>query len=183
MKKLFETAVMFILLSLPFQNIMANSYFLSSLDAIPDKIISKEVKKLKKEGWKVSVGAEPLEMQFLLARQKESETGEDGFPKYYSVTVTSKDIDYDKARSKALEFAKIRIANTLPSNVDSSAEIKITNEDRSSKESRSVTEFVETGRVNVSHRISNLEILWECWRQLSDGTYEVMMSVALQTCR
>ena len=179
MNKLFEVGLMILMMTLPFHNLIASVSYQGPNDVPVGKTASKLAKKYKKEGWKVSVGAQPLEVQFEQAWKREFEVDSEGFPIYLSVTVSAKGIDYDEARFMALELAKIRIADNLTSYVETVVDMNIINKEVSLKDVQSDVEIVETAKMNTLNRIEKLEVLWECWRKVEDDGYEVRMSVIM----
>lgn len=89
------------------------------LNAKASKDARKEAKNLKKQGWKVSPGALPLEKMLDKAYIMQYEYDDDMLPKYAMGEGMSKGTNYDGAKFQALEVAKINLANQLQTELTS----------------------------------------------------------------
>lgn len=128
----------------------------------------KQAKQYKKEGWRTVSGADPLELQIEQAMMQQLETNGDGSPKYISVMVISDDKDYETAKLKALELAKMRLASNICSEVTGMTSSKIGNDQN---------EFISINSTRAYNRIGKIRPSVECWRKRSDNSFEIMMIV------
>ena len=82
-------------------------YVLSKADKA---MVAKEVKRLKKDGWKAAEGDKTLEQQMTEYYQKNLTLDENGNPTYLIVQGVGTSKSYDVAKTKALTFCRQEIA-------------------------------------------------------------------------
>lgn len=88
-----------------------------------DKMITREAKKLKKEGWK-TMGT-PITEQLEITWNREFQYDTDGYPKYFYTDVKATGGSYEAAQMKADNLAKIRMAGNITTSIISLADINI----------------------------------------------------------
>ena len=81
------------------------------------KVVKKEAKRLKKEGWQVKPGALPLDKQLERAYLMQYEYDEDLFPKYIMGEASSVGESYDAAKTAALSLAITNLAGQIQTEV------------------------------------------------------------------
>lgn len=136
------------------------------------------MKTYKKQGWKVSVGALPLEKQLerVYNMQYEFETPE--FPKYIMGEATAVGATYDAAKMQATELAKINLASQMQTEITALIESTVENHQISSVEATSMTESVMASKSLISQSIGRVIPVVECYRDTKTGMKEVRVQVA-----
>ena len=148
------------------------------LNSRVDKIVKKEAKRLKKEGWDVKPGALPLEKQLERSYLMQYEYGEDLYPKYIMGEASSVGENYDAAKTAAMSLAITNLAGQIQTEVTALVENTVANNQMSSEEAASITETVMTSKNLISQSIGRVQTVVECYRINSKNNNEVLVRIA-----
>lgn len=139
------------------------------------KVAKKEAKDKKKEGWKVHPGNLSIEEQIayskpILRNQEEWATDE----------ASSMGTVYDVVRSNALFQAKVNLASKVFEILWREARGSGGNIQKIIKDNESSTEFMESSKARFINEIQRPRILMDCYRNIGNGTVEVLIRMALR---
>lgn len=143
-----------------------------------DKIVRKEAKRLKKEGWQVKPGALPLEKQLEKSYLMQMEYGEDLFPKYIMGEASSIGENYDAAKTAAISLAITNLAGQIQTEVTALVENTVANQQLSAEDAASITESVMSSKNLISQSIGRVITVTEVYRITSKKTNEVLIRIA-----
>ncbi len=145
------------------------------------KLAKKEAKRLKKEGWIVTPGAMPLEVQLEGVYLKENDKDEVGRSNY--IIGSSQPIAqmYDAALRQANTLARVNIAENISSELTALIEASVGNKQLNQDEATSIVQVIAKSKELVSAKLGRTTSLLECHRKLSNGNYEVMLRVGYPT--
>jgi len=148
------------------------------LNAKVTKTTKKEAKRLKKEGWKVSPGALPIEKQLERSYLMEFEYDENLYPKYIMANAQSIGENYDAAKTAATSLAITNLAGQIQTEVTALIENTVGNQQLSAGDAASITESVMASKNLISQSIGRVIPVVECYRELKNGNKEVMIRLA-----
>lgn len=143
-----------------------------------DKIVRKEAKRLKKEGWQVKPGALPLEKQLEKSYLMQMEYGEDLFPKYIMGEASSIGENYDAAKTAAISLAITNLAGQIQTEVTALVENTVATQQLSAEDAASITESVMSSKNLISQSIGRVITVTEVYRITSKKTNEVLIRIA-----
>lgn len=143
-----------------------------------DKIVKKEARRLKKEGWVVTPGALPLEKQLERSYLMEYEYNADLYPKYIMANAQSVAENYDAAKVAATSLAITNLAGQIQTEVTALIENTVNNKQLSAEEAASITETVMGSKNLISQSIGRTIVVVECYRVLENKNREVMVRLA-----
>lgn len=143
-----------------------------------DKVVKKEAKRLKKEGWEVKPGALPLEKQLEKAFLMQYEYDEDLFPKYLMGEASSVGENYDAAKTAALSLAITNLAGQIQTEVTALVENTVANRQLSANEAASITETVQASKNLISQSIGRVIPVMEAYRINKKKNSEVLVRIA-----
>ena len=143
-----------------------------------DKIVRKEAKRLKKEGWQVKPGALPVEKQLEKSYLMQMEYGEDLFPKYIMGEASSIGENYDAAKTAAISLAITNLAGQIQTEVTALVENTVANQQLSAEDAASITESVMSSKNLISQSIGRVITVTEVYRITSKKTNEVLIRIA-----
>ena len=143
-----------------------------------DKIVRKEAKRLKKEGWQVKPGALPLEKQLEKSYLMQMEYGEDLFPKYIMGEASSIGENYDAAKTAAISLAITNLAGQIQTEVTALVENTVASQQLSAEDAASITESVMSSKNLISQSIGRVITVTEVYRITSKKTNEVLIRIA-----
>ena len=143
-----------------------------------DKIVRKEAKRLKKEGWQVKPGALPLEKQLEKSYLMQMEYDTDLFPKYIMGEASSVGENYDAAKTAALSLAITNLAGQIQTEVTALVENTVANQQLSAEDAASITESVMSSKNLISQSIGRVITVTEVYRITSKKTNEVLIRIA-----
>ena len=143
-----------------------------------DKVIKKEAKRLKKEGWVVSPGALPLEKQLERSYLMEFEYDDALFPKYIMANAQSIGENYDAAKAAATSLAINNLAEQIQTEVTILIENSVLNRQLAAEDAASLSETVKASKNLVSQSIGRVITVVECYRILDNKNREVMVRIA-----
>ena len=148
------------------------------INARVGKIVRKEAKRLKKEGWQVKPGALPLEKQLEKSYLMQMEYGEDLFPKYIMGEASSIGENYDAAKTAAISLAITNLAGQIQTEVTALVENTVANQQLSAEDAASITESVMSSKNLISQSIGRVITVTEVYRITSKQTNEVLIRIA-----
>ena len=142
------------------------------------KTARKEAKRMRKEGWKTTPGALPLDKQLDKSYLMQYEFDENMFPKYIMGEAMSIGENYDAAKMQALELAKQNLAGQIQAEVTALVENTIANKQLSNEQAASITQSVQSSKSLISQRIGRTISVVETYRVVSNGNKEVLVRIA-----
>jgi len=148
------------------------------LNAKVTKTTKKEAKRLKKEGWKVTPGALPLEKQLEKSYLMEFEYDENLFPKYIMANAQSVGENYDAAKTAATSLAITNLAGQIQTEVTALVENTVANKQLAANDAASISESVMSSKNLISQSIGRVIPVVECYRELKNGNKEVLVRMA-----
>jgi hypothetical protein len=138
----------------------------------------KEAKRFKKQGYKVSPGALPMEKQIETAWMRQYETAEDGYPLYIVASGNSVANTTSAAKLQATELAKLELAGSISTQVMALIESSIANEQLNSEDAASVTKTVAASKNIIAQELGRSLPLFEIYRTLDNKNIEVNVRIA-----
>ena len=146
------------------------------------KVLKKQLKEFKAEGWRVNPGQVPLETQLTKAFAAQQELNAQGYEVWIVGEGKSIGTVYDAARAQAMTVAKGEIAMKLSSEVTAEFKNNLANEQYDADEAESIAKTVVTqmGRT-VNQKVDRPKTLMECFRKLPNGNTEVLVRCAVST--
>ena len=144
------------------------------------KLLKKQLKEFKADGWKVNPGQLPLETQLTRAFAAQSEVDAMGYEVWIVGEGRSTGSVYDAARTQAITVAKGEIAQKLRTDMTSTIEQDLANEQYGAEEAESLAKTIVTqqGR-SIDQQLNRPKTLMECWRKLPNGNTEVLIRCAI----
>lgn len=143
-----------------------------------DKVVRKEAKRLKKEGWVVNPGALPLEKQLERSYLMEFEFDENLFPKYIMANAQSIGENYDAAKTAATSLGITNLAGQIQTEVTALVENTVANKQLAAEDAASISETVMASKNLISQSIGRVITTVECYRVLDNKNREVMVRIA-----
>lgn len=143
-----------------------------------DKVVRKEAKRLKKEGWVVNPGALPLEKQLERSYLMEYEYDENLFPKFIMANAQSIGENYDAAKTAATSLAITNLAGQIQTEVTALVENTVANKQLAAEDAASISETVMGSKNHISQSIGRVITTVECYRVLDNKNREVMVRIA-----
>ena len=140
------------------------------------KLLKKQLKEFKADGWKVNPGQLPLETQLTKAFSAQSEVDAMGYEVWIVGEGRSTGTVYDAARTQAMTVAKGEIATKLRTDMTSTIEQDLANEQFGPDEAESIakTSVSQQGR-SIDQQLNRPKTLMECFRKLPNGNIEVLI--------
>lgn len=144
------------------------------------KLLKKQLKEFKAEGWKVNPGQLPLETQLTKAFTSQSEVDAMGYEVWIVGEGRSTGSVYDAARTQALTVAKGEMATKTRTDMTSTIEQDLANEQFGADEAESIAKTIvsQQGR-SIDQQLNRPKTLMECWRKLPNGNTEVLIRCAI----
>ena len=137
------------------------------------KMISKEVRQLKKEGWKVAPGNLSLEMQLKESYNKALEKDANGYDKFVSGEAMTSGENYDAALFQASNLAKLDLAGKIETEITELIDNKLANKQLTQKQASSLAESVAASKNLVSQKLGRVIVPVKMYRDLENGNVEV----------
>lgn len=138
-----------------------------------EKNIKKEVRQLKKEGWKVAPGNIAMDLQLKESYNKALERDEKGYEKFVSGEAMSVGETYDAALFQATNLAKLDLAGKIQTEVTELIDNKLANKQLSQKQATSLAESVAASKNLVSQKLGRVIVPIKMYRDLENGNVEV----------
>ena len=144
------------------------------------KLLKKQVKEFKSDGWKVNPGQLPLETQLANSFKTQSEVDAMGYDVWIVGEGRSIGTIYDAARTQALTVAKGEIAQKLRTDMTSTIEQDLANEQLGGDDAESLAKTIvaQQGR-SIDQTLRRPKTLMECFRKLPNGNTEVLSRCAI----
>lgn len=176
MKAIKFLAALFMLFAV---SVSADAQNLSKAD---QKLLKKQLKEFKSEGWKVNPGQLPLETQLTRAFEARSEKDAMGYDVWITGEGRSTGTIYDAARTQAQTVARGEIAQKLRTDMTTTISQDLANEQYGPEDAESVAKTIVTqqGR-SIDQQIMRPNILTECYRTLPNGNKEVLVIYAISS--
>ena len=138
-----------------------------------EKSIKKEVRQLKKDGWKVAPGNIAMDLQLKEAYSKALEKDEKGYEKFVSGEAMTMGETYDAALFQATNLAKLDLAGKIETEITELIDTKLGNKQLSQKQAASLAESVAASKNLVSQKLGRVLIPVKMYRDLDNGNVEV----------
>lgn len=138
-----------------------------------EKNIKKEVKLLKKEGWKVAPGNIAMNLQLKDTYSKALERDEKGYEKYVSGEAMTVGETYDAALFQATNLAKLDLAAKIETEVAELIDTRLGNKQLSQKQAVSLVESVAASKNLVAQKLGRVIVPLKMYRDLDNGNVEV----------
>ena len=138
-----------------------------------EKSIKKEVRQLKKDGWKVAPGNIAMDLQLKEAYSKALEKDEKGYEKFVSGEAMTVGETYDAALFQATNLAKLDLAGKIETEITELIDTKLGNKQLSQKQAASLAESVAASKNLVSQKLGRVLIPVKMYRDLDNGNVEV----------
>lgn len=147
-----------------------------------DEKVSKEARKMAKkyakEGWKVAVGALPIEKQLEKSFQMQYELDlGNGMPKYIKGEGKAISTSYDAAKMQAMADAKTELAGNIQTEVAAIIEERLANQELGKEEAVAVSNAVQVSKQVIAQSIGRVINVVECYRDLKDKNFEVRILI------
>ena len=140
---------------------------------IAQKSIKKEVRQLKKDGWKVAPGNIALDLQLKEAYSKALEKDDKGYEKFVSGEAMTVGETYDATLFQATNLAKLDLAAKIETEITELIDTKLGNKQLSQKQAASLAESVAASKNLVSQKLGRVLIPVKMYRDLDNGNVEV----------
>jgi hypothetical protein len=144
------------------------------------KAVKKEVKKYEKEGWKTLPGTLSLQEQLIRSRKVQQEEDGEGCPKWHIGVASSIGRFYDAARMRAMTSAKAELTGMVTKCLTGKYVANSENQQMPLDQAESLAKAaIKIKAVSVGQRIGNPLVIFDAFRKLPNGNYEVTLSVAI----
>ena len=137
------------------------------------KSIKKEVRQLKRDGWKVAPGNIAMDLQLKEAYSKALEKDDKGYEKFVSGEAMTVGETYDAALFQATNLAKLDLAAKIETEITELIDTKLGNKQLSQKQAASLAESVAASKNLVSQKLGRVLIPVKMYRDLENGNVEV----------
>ena len=138
-----------------------------------EKSIKKEVRQLKKDGWKVAPGNIAMDLQLKEAYSKALERDKKGYEKFVTGEAMTVGETYDAALFQATNLAKLDLAAKIETEITELIDTKLGNKQLSQKQAASLAESVAASKNLVSQKLGRVIIPVKMYRDLENGNVEV----------
>ena len=138
-----------------------------------EKSIKKEVRQLKRDGWKVAPGNIAMDLQLKEAYSKALERDEKGYEKFVTGEAMTVGETYDAALFQATNLAKLDLAAKIETEITELIDTKLGNKQLSQKQAASLAESVAASKNLVSQKLGRVIIPVKMYRDLDNGNVEV----------
>ena len=136
----------------------------SDLNKKASKDARNEAKRLKKEGWKVSAGALPLDKMLDKAYIMQYEYDDNGVPKYIIAEGMSSGTSYDAAKMQAIEMAKQNLASQIQTELTALVESTVSNSQKNGYNASDATTIMATKNL-ISQKLGRVQPVVEAYRE------------------
>ena len=150
----------------------------TELNARAGREARKAARELKKAGWIVAPGQLPLEKQLDKAFVMRYEYDDNGYPKWLVGEAKAVGGAYDAARMQAIVNAKTELAGLITTEVAALTDTDVSNNQMTGDDAVSVNKAVQAGKSFIAQKIGRTLVITECYRQISNKTVEVSVTVA-----
>ena len=140
-----------------------------------------EAKKLRKEDYKVFVGALPLDKQLDEAWIKTHDHDENLFPEYVVVSRRVTSGNTSAAQMQALHLAQVELAQLMSTNIAALVEASVANKEITQQEASAINNAIQASKGLTIMELGQTFKVLEIYRDLPNGNVEVMLRVAYST--
>ena len=144
----------------------------NELNSKVSKVVKKEAKALKKEGWKPAAGALPLEKQLERSYKMQYEFDEYGYPLYIYGDAQSTGANLDSAKMAAITNATTDLAGNIQTEVVALIENSVANKQLGHGEAVSIAETVMGNTNIIADKIGRVIPVIELYREAGHKTWE-----------
>lgn len=137
------------------------------------KSIKKELRELKKDGWKVAPGNIAMDLQLKESYTKALEKDDKGYDKFVAGEAMTVGETYDAALFQASNLAKLDLAGRIQTEVTELIDSKLANKQLSQKQATSLAESVAASKNLVSQKLGRVLTPVKMYRDLPNGNVEV----------
>ena len=157
----------------------SNTVFKFLKDDDPAKLAKKQAKKLKKEGWTVTVGHPDIETQLIKAAEFENETITDEkgrtINRYIIQTAIQTARTYNAAYASARTAAQAEVAAVLKTRIKGAMRKTIDSEQTSRINASTIDAFNEKAEAIVDETLKNSRPVIDIYRNLPNQAVEVQL--------
>lgn len=147
----------------------------------PSKEAIKETKRMKKDGWKVTIGEPPLERQLDDAYKYRYDRDEEGNRRYIVGVGQSHAQSYDVARIQAEENARAEIGRNIGSEVTNTVNNMLFNTQLANDKAESKSIIDAVVKTVSSQHLSGTEVVASAYRELPDKNKEVQIRLVAKS--
>jgi len=141
--------------------------------------VKKEARKLEKDGWMPFPGGMPIGQQLNNAYTKQTETTEEGFPKWIVANGVSTAQMQAAAEMQATELAKNNLVGLIETNMRSVVESDVSNNQLSSEDAVSITKTIQVSANKVAKKLGMVQPIFKVYRKVSkEKNIEVQITLA-----
>jgi hypothetical protein len=126
----------------------------------------KEAKKYDKDGYVVFAGSLPMKNQLDKSYRLQSETDDEGFPKWIIANGTALGQTQGAAEMQATELAKLRLVGLLETNMRSVVESDVSNSQLSTTDATSVQKTIEVATNRVAKKLTRVMPLFKVHKNI-----------------
>jgi hypothetical protein len=142
------------------------------------KDVKKETKRYESEGWRPFPGQPPISQQLNNSFTKQSETEQDGFPKWIISNGSSVAQTQAAAQMQAIELAKTNLVGLLETQMKSVVEIDLSNNQLSSQEAVTINKTIQVATNKVSRKLGMVQPFLQLYRPIGTNNTEVQILLA-----
>jgi len=137
------------------------------------KSIKKEMRQMKKDGWKVAPGNIAMDLQLKESYTKALEKDDKGYDKFVAGEAMTVGENYDAALFQASNLAKLDLAGKIQTEVTELIDTKLANKQLTQKQATSLAESVAASKNLVSQKLGRVLTPVKMYRDLPNGNVEV----------
>ena len=145
----------------------------------PNRNLKKEVKKYESEGWAPFPGGLPMAEQLNFSYSRQTETTEEGYPKWIVASGNSTAQMQAAAEMQATELAKTNLVGLIETNMRSVVESDVANNQLSSEDGVSITKTIQVSANKVAKKLGMVQPIFKVYRKLTkEKNIEVQIVLA-----
>ena len=150
-------------------------------DGKPSREAVQEAKRMKKDGWKVTMGEPPLERQLDDAYRYRYDRDEEGIRRYIVGVGMSHAENYDVARMQAEEVARAEIGRNIGTEVTNTVNNMLVNTQLANDNAASKTIIDAVIKTVSSQHLSSTEVVASAYRELPNKNKEVQIRLVAKS--
>ncbi|MDE7377494.1 MAG: hypothetical protein K2N13_00850 [Paraprevotella sp.] len=140
------------------------------------KAARKQVKEMKKEGWKVAPGALSLEQQIERCALYENSFEDDMVtPKFVKGEAMTNAEFYDAGKMQALATARENLIGSIETNITQLIESNGSNKQLRGEDAASVSKILSASKSFITQKLGQTIPAMEVYRELSNGNVQVLV--------
>ena len=145
----------------------------------PNRNLKKEVKKYENEGWAPFPGGLPMAEQLNFSYSRQTETTDEGYPKWIVASGNSTAQMQAAAEMQATELAKTNLVGLIETNMRSVVESDVANNQLSSEDGVSITKTIQVSANKVAKKLGMVQPIFKVYRKLTkEKNIEVQIVLA-----